>query len=77
MRADDELKAAMADVLSSLQAAPDNPVSLLVVGSALMEQGFTQDQIINRLYRMEAAHEIKLLEGNRLRLIKPLINLNG
>ena len=27
MRADDELQAAMADVLVSLQAAPDNPVS--------------------------------------------------
>lgn len=35
-----------------------------------MEQGFTQDQIIKRLYLMEAANEIELLEGNRLRLIK-------
>jgi hypothetical protein len=73
MRADDELNTAMADVLSSLQAAPDNPVSLLRIGSALLEQGFTKDQIINRLYHMEAAHEIKLLEGNRLRPIKPLV----
>ena len=73
MRADDELKAAMADVLVSLQAAPDNPVSLLRIGSALIEQGFTQTQIINRLYRMEAAQEIKFLEGNRLRPTKPLV----
>ena len=73
MRADDELQAAMADVLVSLQAAPDNPVSLLRIGSALIEQGFTQNQIINRLYHMEAAQEIKFLEGNRLRPTKPLV----
>jgi hypothetical protein len=73
MRADDELKAAMADVLVSLQAAPDNPVSLLRIGSALIEQGFTQNQIINRLYHMEAAEEIQFLEGNRLRPTKLLV----
>jgi hypothetical protein len=70
MRADDQLPTALAEVLASLDAGPINPVSLLRVGSALMEQGFTQDQIIKRLYLMEAANEIELLEGNRLRLIK-------
>ena len=73
MRADDELKAAMADVLVSLQAAPDNPDRLLRIGSALIEQGFTQNQIINRLYHMEAAEEIQFLEGNRLRPTKLLV----
>lgn len=53
MRSPDDLESAMLDVLA-LKAAPDNPVSLLLVGSSLIEQGFTQDQIINRLYHMEA-----------------------
>jgi hypothetical protein len=72
MRTAEDLETAMRDVLAALKAAPDNPVSLLLVGSSLIEQGFTQDQIINRLYHMEAKQQIELLQGNRLRMIKPL-----
>lgn len=72
MRTAEELETAMLAVLAALQAGPDNPISLLLVGSSLIEQGFTQDQIINRLYRMEAGKQIELLQGNRLRLVKPL-----
>lgn len=69
MRSPEDLESAMLDVLTALRAAPDNPVSLLLVGSSLIEQGFGQEQIINRLYHMEAQKRIKLLEGNRVCLL--------
>lgn len=72
MRKAEDIESAMLDLLAALQAAPDNPVSLLLVGSSLIEQGFTQEQIINRLYHMEAGKQIQLIEGNRLRMIEPL-----
>ena len=70
MRSPEDLESAMLDVLAALQAGPDNPVSLLLVGSSLIGQGFTQEQIVYRLYHMEAQKRIKLLEGNRVCLLK-------
>lgn len=72
MRKDEDIESAMREVFAALQAAPNNPVSLLRVGASLIEQGFTQEQILNWLYQMEAGKQIELLEGNRLRLVKPL-----
>jgi hypothetical protein len=72
MRNAEDLESAILEVLAAIQAGPDNPVSLLLVGSSLIEQGFTQEQIINRLYQMEEKKQIGLIGGNRLRLVNPL-----
>ena len=72
MRTTEDLETALRDVLVALRAAPDNPISLLLVGSSLVEQGFTQGQIASQLFKMEANKQIELLQGNRVRLLKPL-----
>ena len=61
---------ALLEQLRSLDAKPDQPISIMYdIGMPMIAAGYTQDQILNALFYLENKKTIELLPGNRLRLI--------
>lgn len=71
----DDIKAAFLDLLRSLGADPSTPIDILKLGPPLVGGGFNEDQIVNLLFYLESLKSIELLPGNRLRIMKPLDQL--
>lgn len=68
----DDTKAAIVGLLREIAADPAHPVSLYDIGVPLVPKGFSQDELAAALYSLQAEGVLSLIEGNRLRLTKPL-----
>ncbi|TWF49897.1 hypothetical protein [Neorhizobium alkalisoli] len=64
---------AICNLLRDLGAKVDEPVSIYKIGEPLIiDKGYSEDELINALFYLQSQKVIDLLEGNRLRLCKPL-----
>ncbi|RDJ02948.1 hypothetical protein [Rhizobium grahamii] len=68
----EETRTAIFDQLRKLKADPSMPINLLEIGPSLVAAGYEQNEIVNTLFHLEEMGEIALMEGNRVRLKKPL-----
>lgn len=65
---------ALLDVLRSISASPEHPIVMYEIGlPMIVERKYTQNETMNALYWLQSQGVIELLEGNRLRLLKPLV----
>jgi len=56
--------------LASAKAEPGKPVNRLEIGPALIvERNFSQDEVVNALFGLQADGVIQMLEGNRIVLV--------
>ncbi|CDN54720.1 Hypothetical protein RG1141_CH23820 [Neorhizobium galegae bv. officinalis bv. officinalis str. HAMBI 1141] len=69
----DPLRQALINLLRTLQASPEKPVDLYEIGVPLVDQGYTQDEILALLLSLEHERFIGRIENNRLRLVEPLL----
>jgi hypothetical protein len=65
----DEARTAFFDVLRSLGAEPGKPISNYGIGPPMIMRGFTQDEIVNVMFSLQANKAIELLPGNRLEVL--------
>ncbi|WP_276118308.1 hypothetical protein [Pararhizobium qamdonense] len=64
---------ALIDVLRSINPPVDHPVVMYEVGiPMIVERRFTQDETLNALTWLQSEGLIKLMGGNRLRLLRAL-----
>lgn len=64
---------AILNVLRSINLPIDQPIVLFEVGIPLIvEQRYTQDEVLNGLYWLQSEGVIQLMDGNRMKLVKPL-----
>jgi hypothetical protein len=64
---------AICDLLRELGAGVDVPISIYLIGQPLIiEQGYSQDELVNALFYLQAQKVIDLIDGNRLRLRQPI-----
>ncbi|MBZ9790549.1 hypothetical protein K9B32_10505 [Rhizobium sp. 3T7] len=64
-----DLRQAILDAANS-KVAKGTPVSLLEIGPTLLiEQNFTQEELVNALFAMQGDTVIELLDGNRMRVL--------
>lgn len=64
----DALRTYLIDLLVSLNATPEVPISLYDIGPPLVAKGFDQQQIVNVLFSLEGQKVVELVGGNRLRV---------
>lgn len=63
----EEIKTAILDILVAAEARDDKPLSMFEIGIPLVgTRRFTQDEVVNSLFTMQAQGFIKLLDGNRI-----------
>jgi hypothetical protein len=66
----EELRAAIVELANS-KVERGQPISLLELGPTLLqEKNFTQDEVVNTLYDLQADGVVRLLEGNRIVVLK-------
>lgn len=64
-----DIRQAILDAANS-KAERGTPISLLEIGPLLLKDDrYTQDEIVNALYAMDAEKVIEMLEGNRMRVL--------
>jgi len=64
-----DIRQAILDAANS-KAERGTPISLLEIGPLLLQDDrYTQDEIVNALYAMDAEKVIEMLEGNRMRVL--------
>jgi len=64
-----DIRQAILDAANS-KAERGTPISLLEIGPLLLKDDrYTQDEIVNALYAMDADKVIEMLEGNRVRVL--------
>lgn len=67
-----DVSQAIVDLLRRMKATPEVPNSLYDIGVPLVDDGFSQNAILNGLYKLQSERIIELIDGNRLRLVKAL-----
>jgi hypothetical protein len=64
---------AIIQVLNDINSKPGDSVVIFLIGIELViEQHFSQDEVLDGLHLLEAEKLIELLGNNTLRLLKPL-----
>lgn len=64
-----DIRQAILDAANS-KAERGTPISLLEIGPLLLKDDrYTQDEIVNALYAMDAEKVIEMLDGNRMRVL--------
>lgn len=63
---------AILEVLRNINATPAKPNVMFEVGIPLIIQQKFKDEVLNGVYGLKSDGVIELMEGNRLRLVKPL-----
>lgn len=65
-------KNAILEVMRDRGLRPDQTISLYDVAIPLMPKGYTIGDLVDALYALENKGVIKLLDGNQLRILRPL-----
>lgn len=66
---------ALIEVLRDINATPDQPIEMYAIGIPMIVEAddkFTEDDVYHALILLQSRGIIELMEGNRLRLVKPL-----
>ncbi|EPE98427.1 hypothetical protein [Rhizobium grahamii] len=65
-----ELREAIIE-LARAKAEPGQPVNLLDLGPTLVvERNYSQDEVVNALFGLQADGVIQMLEGNRMVIVR-------
>jgi hypothetical protein len=64
---------AILDVLRDISATPEQPVEMYAIGIPLiLGKKFIEDEVYHGLMNLKSEGVIELMDGNRLKLVKPL-----
>lgn len=72
MNDQEDIVVKLMETFRSLNLEPGVPVSIYEIGPPMIAAGFTQLEIADALYALQGRKVITLMDGNRLRLEKPL-----
>lgn len=64
-----DIKAALMDILKTLEVGPGGSVNLYRIGPPMVAHGFTENDIVNALYALKDEGVIDLTDDNRLVLV--------
>jgi hypothetical protein len=68
---------ALVEVLREMNATPGQPLDIYAVGIPMvMDRHFTQEETLDALVWLQSQGRIRLIDGNRLRLLKLLPDAN-
>ena len=66
------VRQAIIDLLRRIDANPETPISLFGIGVPPVGEGFSQDEILNGLFRLQGERVIELVSRNCLGLVQAL-----